>query len=137
MRLFVDTSSLFKKYVQESGSEAFGRILEKASELAVSPSTWIEMNNVIERRLREKHLTPEKAGWLRAEIKKDFSYFLVVVWNENLEDKAIELTHQHTLKTMDIIQLASGALSGAEIFVTSDRQLHRVAKKVIRDVHFV
>ena len=137
MRLFVDTSSLFKKYVEESGSEDFGRLLEKASEIAVSPTTWIEMNNVIERRLREKHLTPEKAALLRAEIKKDFVYFFVVVWNENLENKAVELTRQHALKTMDVIHLASGVLSGAEIFVTSDHPLCLAAKKVIREVRLV
>ena len=137
MRLFVDTSSLFKKYADEPGSGVFEQLIAKASEIAVSPTTWIEMNGIIQRRLRDKRLTPEKAGWLSAEIKKDFTYFLLVVWNENLENKAVELIHQHALKAMDAIQLASGVLSDSEIFVTSDHQLHRAAKKVIRRVRFV
>ena len=97
MRLFVDTSSLFKKYVDEQGSDAFEKLIAKASEIAVSPVTWIEMNAAIERCLRGKHLTPEKAEWLRAEVKKDFTYFFLVVWNENLEKKAVELIRQHAL----------------------------------------
>ena len=137
MRLFVDTSSLFKKYVDESGCEVFEKILSKASEIAVSPVTWIEMNAAISRCLRSNVLTPEKTEWLRTEIKKDFAYFLLVVWNENLENKAVQLIREHALKTMDAIQLASGILSGAETFITSDHQLHRAAKKVIRHVRLV
>ena len=137
MRLFVDTSSLFKKYVEESGSDALEKWLSKASEIAVAPVTWIEINVALERRLRNKIVSPEKANWLRAEIKKDFAYFFQIIWNENLEDKAVHLIRQHTLKTMDAIQLASGILSEAEVFITSDHQLHRAAAKVIRHVHLV
>ena len=123
MRVFIDTSSLFKKYTDESGSEDFEKLLSKASEIAVSPVTWIEMNAAIERCLRENALSPEKAGWLRTEVKRDFAYFFLAVWNENLENKAV--------------QLASGVLSDSEIFITSDRQLYRAAKKVFRRVRLV
>ena len=137
MRLFVDTSSLFKKYVDEQGSESFERLIAKASEIAVSPVTWIEMNAAIERCQRGKNITPQKAKWLCAEVKKDFTYFSLVVWNENLENKAVEFIRQHGLKTMDAVQLASGVLSDAELFVTSDRPLHLAAKKAIRNVRFI
>ena len=137
MRLFVDTSSLFKKYVDEPGSEAFEQLITKASEIAVSPTTWIEMNSIIERRFRDKHLTLEKAQWLRTEVKKDFSYFSIVVWNKNLENKTVELIRQHTLKTMDAVQLASGVLSELEVFVTSDHPLYLAAKKNFRHVRFI
>ena len=135
--MFVDTSSLFKKYVDESRSDAFEKLLSKASEIAVSPVAWIEINAVIERCLRSDVLDSKKAEWLRTETKKDFAYFLLVVWNENLENKAVQLVREHALKTMDAIQLASGILSGAEMFVTSDHQLHRAAKKVIQHVRLV
>lgn len=137
MRLFIDTSSLFKKYAEESGSGDFEKLLSRASEIAVSPVTWIEMNAVVERCLRSGVLTSERAGWLRTEIKKDFAYFALVVWNENLENKAVQLIRQHALKTMDAVQLASGILSGSEVFVTSDRRLHQVAQKMIRQIHFI
>lgn len=137
MRLFVDTSSLFKKYVKEPGSQAFEKLLSKASEIAVSPVTWIELNAVIERCLRGKILTSEKAEWLRTEVKRDFTYFSRVVWNENLENKAVEIVRQYALKTMDAVQLAAGLLSGSEIFVTSDLQRHRAARKIIPHVRLI
>jgi predicted nucleic acid-binding protein len=135
--VFVDTSSLFKKYVQERGSQVFEKLLSKASEIAVSPVTWVEMNAVIERYLRTKLLTPQKSGWLRGEIKKDFGYFFLVLWNENLENKAVQFIHEYGLKSMDAIQLAAGVLSESEIFVTSDRQLYSAAKKAVGRARFI
>ena len=66
MRAFLDTSSLFKKYVEEHGSNTLDRLLQEISEIAVSPVTWIEINAVVARRLRDKSLTAQQAAWLRA-----------------------------------------------------------------------
>lgn len=137
MRVFVDTSSLFKKYVNEPGSDVFENTLSRATEIAVSPVTWIEMNAAIERRLTGRSLSAEQADWLRAEAKKDFTYFFQVLWNENLENKAVELIRKHALKTMDAVQLASGFLSESELFLTSDQKLYKEAKKVLRHVRYV
>ena len=137
MRVFIDTSSLFKRYVEESGSGDFQRLMNQASEVVVSPLTWIEMNAAIERRLRERSLSAEQAKYLRIEAKKDFAYFLKVVWNENLEHKAVELINQYVLKTLDAVQLASGILSKSQVFVTSDEKLFLIAKKIIHHARII
>jgi uncharacterized protein len=137
VRYFVDTSSLFKKYIDEPGSDEFGKLVSKASEIAVSPITWIEMNAAIAKALRRKLLTFENAQRLRSEVRRDFSFFSILVWNENLENKAVEIIFQHALKTMNAVQLASGFLSDSDIFVTSDRQLYLAAKKTLRHVRFI
>ncbi|MBI2095157.1 MAG: type II toxin-antitoxin system VapC family toxin [Candidatus Omnitrophica bacterium] len=135
--MFVDTSSLFKKYAEEPGSDAFEGLLSQATEIAVSPVTWVEMNAAIGRRLRARSLSIKQAEWLSVEAKKDYAYFLQVLWNENLENKAVELVRRHALRTMDAVQLASGILSESTLFVTSDRKLYLEAKKVIRRVRYV
>lgn len=135
--MFVDTSSLFKKYAEEPGSAVFEKLLSQAAEIAVSPVTWIEMNAAIERRFHNRSLSAEQAEWLRVEAKKDFAYFFQVLWNESLESKAVELLHRHALRTMDAVQLASGILSESNLFVTSDRRLYLEAKKVIPRVRYV
>ena len=137
MKIFVDTSSLFKKYRDEPGSEDFTKLMAEASGVAVSPVTWIEFNAALERSLRINLVTSEKASWLRSEAKKDFTYFSSVIWNENLESKTVEIIRRHPLKTMDAIQLASGVLSDSDMFVTSDSRLYQAAKKVIRHVQFI
>ena len=137
MRIFVDTSALFKKYAVEPGSGAFEQALARAAEVAVSPVTRIEVHVTIERRLRDRTLSRGHADWLRVEVAKDFAYFLQVVWNQHLERKAVELIHRHTLRTLDAVQLASGVLSDAELFVTSDRKLYAEAQRVFRRTLYV
>ncbi len=132
MRAFVDTSSLFKKYVEEHGSQALDRLLKDASEIAVSPVTWVEMNAVIARRVRNHSLTAEQAGWLTSEVRKDFQSFHRVVWNEALEMTTTRLIARYPLSTLDAIQLASGVLSKSDLFVTSDRRLFEEARKEVR-----
>ena len=132
MRAFIDTSSLFKKYVEENGSKELDGLLLEVSEIAVSPITWVEMSAVIARRLREGSLTSQQAAWLRSEMRKDFQSFHRVIWNDSLERTATALVYQSPLPTLDAIQLASGVLSKAEMFVTSDRALFQQAQKKIR-----
>ncbi len=132
MRAFVDTSSLFKKYVNESGSQVLDELLQQVSEIAVSPVTWVEMNTVVARRLREKTLTAQQATWLQTQIDRDFQSFYRVLWNDALEKTATALAYHHPLSTLDAIQLASGVLSKADVFVTSDRRLFEEAKKEVR-----
>ena len=137
MRLFIDTSTLFKKYVEEAGSKDFEELLMGSSEIAVAPTAWLEVNSILERRFREKTSTRQMVEWLRLEIKKDFDFFFKVTWNENIENKAMELIRRHGLKTMDGIQLASAVLSEAGGFVTSDRPLYLAAKKRFPVVCFI
>ncbi len=137
MRVFIDTSSLFKKYMDESGSSDFEELLAKASEIAVSPITWMEVNAALARCVRGRLLSAEQAGQLRVEAKRDFTYFLKVIWNEHLEDKTVEMIQKCELKTFDAMQLASGILSEAELFVTSDKKLYQEAKKMVHHIRFV
>ena len=130
--MFVDTSSLFKKYVDEKGSKELDSLLQEVSEIAVSPVTWVEMNAVVARRLRERSLTSQQAVWLRSEMHKDFQSFHRVIWNEALEKTTTDLVHQCSLSTLDAIQLASGLLSKADLFVTSDQGLFEEVKRKVR-----
>ena len=136
MRVFVDTSTLFKKYVDEHGSLEFDRILDEASELIVSPLTRIEMHSALAKCVREKILSRDQAEKLKAEIKKDFSFYSCVYWNESLEEKSVEIVQKFTLKTLDAVQLAAGILSKADMFVTSDKRLFDEARRVIKKIYF-
>lgn len=137
MRLFIDTSTLFKKYVNEPGSELFELKLSKAGEIAVAPMTWVEMNAAIARRLRSRTLTGAQADWLRDQCRRDLVYFLKVLWNDDLEAEAEKLIYRFGLRTMDALQLASAHLSQADLFLTSDRALFEAAKKMPISAAFI
>ena len=137
MRAFVDTSSLFKKYVEEDGSEQLSKLLNDVLEIAVSPLTWTEINSIFARRLRENLLSSQQAAWLKSQAERDFSSFHRVHWNDALENKAVDLMNKCSILTLDAIQLASGILSKADVFVTSDKKLFEEANKVIRETRFI
>ena len=137
MKLFVDTSTLFKKYVDETGSGDFDKLFGEATEIIVSPVTRIEMHSAIAKFVREKWLSEQDAKKLSIEIKKDFIFYSRVFWNDNLEEKSVEIAQNHSLKTLDAVQLASGVLSKADLFVTSDKRLFDEANKVIRKTRFI
>jgi predicted nucleic acid-binding protein len=137
MRAFLDTSSLFKKYVQEQGSTELDTLLQEISEIAVSPVTWLEINTVVARRMRDHTLTSQQATWLTSEVQKDFQSFYRVMWNEALEETARDLVYRHPLATLDAIQLASGMLAKADLFVTSDHDLFEQARRVVRKATYI
>jgi len=132
VKAFIDTSSLIKKYVQEEGSDRLETELAKVSEVTVAPLYWIELNSALERRLREKTLSPPQAATIRQEAARDLNYFGKVLWRDALEKKAVEIIKKYGAKTLDSVQLASGILADADIFLTSDQDLFAIARKETR-----
>ena len=137
MKAFVDTSSLIKKYVQEKASDQFEEQLTKIDEIIVAPIYWIELNSAIERRIKEKTLSHQDASVIRREAKKDLHFFSKVIWNDVLEQKAVEMIEKHRVKTLDSLQLASGILSRADLFLTSDQDLYKTAAQEIKNTKFI
>jgi len=137
VRALVDTSALLKKYIEERGSRELEEVLGGISDLIVSPVTWVELNSAVARRLRRKLLTAQQSSWILSEAEMDFHSYSQVVWSEELVETATRVAHRHPLKTLDAIQLASGLLSKADLFVTSDRKLFEEARKTIHKVRFI
>ena len=137
MKAFIDTSSLFKKYLDEQGSSEFNKLLESVFEIIVAPSTLLEIHSIIERRIRKKTLQSEDAKWIEKEFLTDFNFFGVIEWNDELLEKAIRLIRKYQLRVLDSIQLSAAQLSGAALFITSDKQLYKAAKNELPSVTFI
>ena len=137
MKAFIDTSSLMKKYVDEKGSDELDSLLKKITDIIVSPIYNLEVHSAIERRLKDNTLTLKEASFIREEIKKDYQYFSKIIWNNNLEEKSLQMIGTYSLRTLDSIQLASACLSNADVFITSDEGLLGPAKKELKNVRFL
>jgi predicted nucleic acid-binding protein len=137
MRAFIDTSSLFKKYVEEQGSEQFDQLLESVSEIVVSPITILEINSVIERRLRERTLKPSDAKWIEKEFTIDYDFFALVEWSDELVKGGLRIIRKYQLRVLDAIQLSAALISDAGLFVTSDKRLYQAAKKEMSNIRFI
>ena len=137
MKIFFDTSSLCKKYFEESGSISLLALIQEASEIIISPLTWVELNSAPSRRIREGSLSRQQVSHLMLEAKRDFYSFHVVIWNQTLEETAAEIVYKYSLSTLDAIQLASGIHSEADEFVSSDKKLLKEAGKVLEKTRFI
>ncbi len=134
MKALIDTSSLFKKYVQEINSDKFEQLINKVTDVWVAPTTLLELYCTIKRRLDEKLLIPSEAEAIKSNIQRDFDYFTKILWDELLEDHCLNLSSKYGLKPLDLIQLSSGLISNPDIFVTSDQRLYKLARKELKKV---
>lgn len=132
MKAFLDTSSLIKKYVSETGSDRLDKQLETISEIIVAPIYWVELNSALERRLKEKSLSHQQVTTIRQEAVRDLNYFSKVIWSEPLERKAVEMIRKYYLKTLDGVQLGCGILAKPDFFLTSDQNLYEIATNEVK-----
>ena len=137
MKIFFDTSAYVKKYIFEDGWEKLDGLLADTTAIVVAPVYLLEIRGVIQRKLRERLITPHQAYLIKQGVDHDYDYFEKILWDEPLEQSALALIEKYQLKTLDSIQLASAHFSKADMFVTSDQKLFQTAKKEIKSAVFI
>jgi predicted nucleic acid-binding protein len=130
MKSFFDTSSLVKRYIQESGSAEADEIFISSDSLYVSSITQIELTSALTRRLLEKSIGEKSYGDALKAFRAELKHFEIVPFNSQIEKYAIRIIEKHGMKTLDAIQLSSAMESNTDQFVTSDKRLFEIASKV-------
>lgn len=130
--IFFDTSSLFKKYFYEDGSEKVNKLFKEETEITVSPITLIELTNTLHRYFEEKLIEERELKEVFGQMVSDFMYFDKVKMSESFENVCFDLMKGCRLKSLDLIQLAAAKHAQAKLFITSDKQLYNTAKKILK-----
>lgn len=123
--LFLDTSSLLKRYVDEAGSEAVLELMAAdtdwvASALAATEAEIALCHVGVDGRVLRR---------LRVALRRDWARFLVVPVDARCLADATELGCAHRLRTLDAIHLAAAErLAERPTFVTFDTRQARVAR---------
>ena len=133
MRLFLDTSTLFKLYQKEAGTEEIIGIIanNKISKIFLSDITKIEFDSAVWKNVRSKNLEKEKAIKLINLFKNDYSKYNFIDDDKNIKSKAKELISKYNLeglRTLDSIQMAT-AISIPEkvdLCKSSDKKLIKI-----------
>lgn len=107
MILYLDTSSLVKLYVEETGSDAVRRLVAGASRIAVSIVGYPEARSAFARRRREGGLTPAALRSASAAFERDWSRIVRLAVTEDVYRAAASLAERHALKALDSLHLAS------------------------------
>lgn len=128
MNVFLDSSALAKRYVQEPGSDRLQEILLSASALGISILGIAEVTSALCRRRRENALT--QSQYLRAKhtLFEDVADSSVVNVTDHVVARAVELLERWPLRSSDSLQIASAAEWSADLFVSADERQCKAAQ---------
>ena len=138
MTLYLDTSSLFKLYVDESGSDDVRQELGEADTVSTSAVSYAEARAAFARLRREGKLTPAAFRAVKSDFDADWSRLAIVEPSVTLCRAAGELAEGYGLRGCDSIQLATFLDVARENvrsetrFSSFDRALNRAAATALR-----
>jgi uncharacterized protein len=122
LNIFLDSSALAKRYVQESGSDRLEEILSSASTLGVSVLCLSEIVSALCRRHRERKLSQQQYLQAKRALFEDIEDSTIVHVTDQVVARAVELLERWPLRSSDSLQVASAAEWSAELFVSADEK---------------
>lgn len=130
---FLDTSALFKRYVQEEGSDVVDRLFKEKNLLFISSLTLCEVISNLRRLVDvDKVISEKEFICLRATFLGDVGDGLldIIEITTSILLKSLEIVSKKYVTPLDAIQLATAlSLPEKSVFVCSDRKLLRIAKE--------
>lgn len=130
MRIYLDSTALFKRYIHESGSN---RVLEqcaKADEIVVSVLCIPEMVSAFSRLVREKRITRDLYHLLRNEFREELQRMTVVDLTPEVISGSVHMLERETLGALDALYLSTAHDRSCDWFVTADRRQSKVAQRL-------
>jgi hypothetical protein len=139
MVYYADTSVLVKRHIAEAGRAWIKSLVKPASNNTIFTAqiSIVEMYSALNRRLREKAISPLRYSRLHSIISQIWSsQYLVIATTASVLETARRLVERHPLKAYDAVQLASAihtrqtlpATSISIIFLSADDQLLTAAR---------
>jgi len=122
VNVFLDSSALAKRYIQEAGSDRLEEILFSASSLGVSVICVSEVVSALCRRRRERKLLRQEYLKAKQALFEDIEDASVLNVTEQIVARAVELLERWPLRSSDALHVASAAEWSAELFVSADER---------------
>jgi predicted nucleic acid-binding protein len=122
LNVFLDSSALAKRYVQESGSDRVEEILLSASSLGVSMVCLPEVVSALCRRHRERKLSRQQYLKAKLSLFEDLRDSSMINITEQVVERAVDLLERWPLRSSDSLHVASAAEWDADLFVSADER---------------
>lgn len=136
MKIFLDTSSLFKLYHEEEGTEELEKVFSQAkiTEIFLSEITKVEFTSTIWKKVRTKEITVEQAEVTLELFESDFVKYNFITTDSLILERPRNLTTKYGvegLRTLDSIQLSTciELAKKADVFYTADKFLKTLIEK--------
>ncbi len=131
MVVFIDTSSLAKRYVKEYGSSQIDTFYSKSYIISISSITSIEMISVFNRKLKNQSISNETFTLAYNNFRCELPNYNSLPFTENTISTAINCLNKYHIKTLDALQLASAIICTPELFISSDKKLFDFASNAL------
>lgn len=127
MSLYLDSSALLKRYVEEHDSASFNALIESGESWITSRVTWIEVWRNLGRRL-----SGQDSQQARAAFKADWQRFAVVEVDATVCSQAATLADMTGSRTLDAIHLAAMHRAGPDgiSLITADLKQAQAARSL-------
>jgi uncharacterized protein len=122
LNVFLDSSALAKRYIQEPGSDRVEEILCGASSLGISMMCVSEVISALCRRRRERMLSQQQYLRAKRALFQDLEDSSVIGITELVVARAVELLERWPLRSSDSLQVACAAEWSADLFVSADER---------------
>jgi predicted nucleic acid-binding protein len=134
MILYVDTSALVKRYVQESSSEQVTTLIDSAEATGSSILTQVEIAAALAKGVRQARLDDGSARRAWDDYLAHWPSFTRLVVSAGVLERASELTWEHGLRAYDALHFASAliwqdAIAAPITLATFDRELWTAAQR--------
>ena len=136
--LYLDTSSLVKRYVFEEGSDEVDALIAGADAIATSVVAYPELRSAVARLRRARRLTSAQHAAIRRGVDVDWAAYVLIDVTPELGHEAGELAERHALRGFDAVHLASYAALARDVgvgnvqFSSFDTRLNDAARRVTR-----
>lgn len=130
MRIFLDSSALAKRYLEELGSDQVARRCQEADEIVLSVLCVPELISGFNRLRREGAFSPARYRALKGDLAADVEEASVIDLTAAVIDRAIVCLERARLRALDAIQVACAIESGCDVFLTADRAQGEAARRL-------
>ncbi len=122
MRVFFDTSSFVKRFVEEVGSQQADEITQQATEIGLSVICFPELISALNGKLRSNLMDNSTYQTLKKDILEDIKDAQIINLTPSVIEKSSWLLETNTLRSLDALHIACALEWQAEIFVSSDER---------------
>ena len=122
MNLFLDSSALAKRYIQEPGSDLVEEFLQSAASLGLCTLAAPEVISALCRRQREKTLSQQQYRRAKEALFADIADASIIQITDAVAVRAVELLEQCPLRAADALHIAAAAEWDADYFVSADQR---------------
>ena len=131
--IYLDTSALIKRFVNEKGSALAGSLVQGKGSVATAKIAYAEIFAGLTRKLREGNVSKTQYALACRQFERDWHAYLRVELGDDVLLLARDLIQRHPLRGYDAVHLASAlrlkiALGEEITFAAADERLLKAAE---------